>query len=232
MKDKEKLKCDECGKSFNSRKQIEQHKRDVHHDRAIKPPRSFRLSKTVLAIVVGVVSIGILVAIIIAAGQVNRGFLSQSQSPSPSPSTPLSVDNIQCNTMEQSIFHIHAHLDIIINGKKVVIPAQIGIIPDKCLFWLHTHDESGIIHIESPINRYFTLGQFFNIWNKKFNNNQIFNNVANANNTLNVYINGNKVPNGTSYRDIKLNAHDEIVIVYGKSTPPAIPSNYEFPQGL
>lgn len=68
--------------------------------------------------------------------------------------------------------------------------------------------------------------------NKKFYNNQIFNNVANANNTLSVYINGNKVPNGTSYRDIKLNAHDEIAIIFGKSTPSTIPSNYYFPQGL
>ena len=32
---------------------------------------------------------------------------------------------------------------------------------------------------------------------------------------LNLYINGTKVPDGTNYRDIKLNAHDEIAIVYG-----------------
>jgi len=52
---------------------------------------------------------------------------------------------------------------------------------------------------------------------------------------LNVYINGlTKVQgevDGTNYRDIKLNAHDEIAIVYG--TPPStIPSNYKFPQGI
>jgi hypothetical protein len=56
-----------------------------------------------------------------------------------------------------------------------------------------------------------------------------FNYVANANNPLNVYINGTKVPDGTNYRDIKLNtqknAHNEIAIVYG--TPPsAIPKSY------
>jgi len=49
---------------------------------------------------------------------------------------------------------------------------------------------------------------------------------------LNVYINGlTKVPDGTNYRDIKLNAHDEIAIVYG--TPPStIPSSYKFPEGI
>jgi hypothetical protein len=77
--------------------------------------------------------------------------------------------------------------------------------------------------------RDFTLGQFFDIWNKKLSNDQIFNYVANGNNPLKVYINGTKVPDGINYRDIKLNtqrsAHDEIAIVYG--TPPSvIPKNY------
>jgi hypothetical protein len=58
--------------------------------------------------------------------------------------------------------------------------------------------------------------------------------VASANNPLNVYINGSKVPDGTNYRDIKLNtersAHNEIAIVYG--TPSStIPSSYKFPEG-
>ena len=118
-----------------------------------------------------------------------------------------------CNVVEQLLFHIHAHLDIIINGVYFLVPSQIGI-PGNCFFWLHTHDESGIIHIESPVNRDYTLGQFFDIWNKKLNNDQIFNYVANANNPLTVYVNGTKVPNGTNYRDIKLHAHDEIAIVY------------------
>jgi len=66
----------------------------------------------------------------------------------------------------------------------------------------------------------------------KLSNDQIFNYVSSANNPLNVYINGlTKVPDGTNYRDIKLNAHDEIAIVYG-IPPSTIPSNYKFPQGI
>ena len=139
------------------------------------------------------------------------------------------IDGIQCNSMEQSAFHVHSHLDIIINGVYFLLPSQIGI-PGNCFYWLHTHDESGKIHIEAPMLKDFKLGQFFDIWNKKLSNDQIFNYVANANNPLNVYINGTKVPDGTNYRDIKLNthrnAHDEIAIVYG-SPPSAIPKNYE-----
>ena len=108
------------------------------------------------------------------------------------------------------------------------MPSQIGI-PSNCFYWLHTHDESGKIHIEAPMLRDFTLGQLFDIWNKKLSNDQIFNYVANANNPLHVYINGTKVPDGTNYRDIKLNtnrsAHNEIAILYG-NPPSAIPKNW------
>jgi hypothetical protein len=29
---------------------------------------------------------------------------------------------------------------------------------------LHTHDNSGIIHVESTVNKNYTLGEFLNIW--------------------------------------------------------------------
>jgi hypothetical protein len=147
-------------------------------------------------------------------------------------SSSLGIDNIKCEVIEHLTFHIHAHLDIFINGKPYIVPSQIGIIPNKCLYWMHTHDDTGVIHIESPENRNFTLGQFFDIWNEKFNNTQIFDNIIsnNKNNTLSVYVNGNKA-SSVDYRDIKLNSHDEIAIVYGKP-PDTIPSIYHFPKGL
>ena len=94
--------------------------------------------------------------------------------------------------MEQAAFHIHTHLDIFINGQHYKIPPQIGIIPGKCFYWLHTHDDSGVVHIESPLARNFTLGQFFNICNKKFTNTQILDSIVNSKNNLNVYLNGSK----------------------------------------
>jgi hypothetical protein len=146
------------------------------------------------------------------------------------------ISGISCDSMEHFILHIHAHLDIFINGNPYPIPAEIGIVPNQCIYWMHTHDNTGIIHIESPSDRTFTLGEFFDIWGEKFDNNQIFNNVvgkggSNNNNTLSVYINGDKVSNLTDYREIKINAHNEIVIIYG--TPPdSIPPSYQFPKGL
>jgi hypothetical protein len=73
-------------------------------------------------------------------------------------SSSLGIDNIKCEVIEHLTFHIHAHLDIFINGKPYIVPSQIGIVPNKCLYWMHTHDDTGVIHIESPENRNFTLG--------------------------------------------------------------------------
>ena len=103
----------------------------------------------------------------------------------------------------------------------------------NCIYWVHTHDQKGIIHIESPENRNFTLGEFFDIWGQNFSNNQIFDNIVEEsdNNILSVYVNGKKISTGNDYRQITINAHDEIAIVYGKP-PASIPSNYEFPEGM
>ncbi|MFY9873262.1 MAG: hypothetical protein WAK17_26425, partial [Candidatus Nitrosopolaris sp.] len=212
------------GKSFYSRKQLEQHTKDTHStvDKRgmMKPVKSFKLTNKLITLI----GVGVLVAIITGIG------IYYAIAPHTSLPAVSTIDGIGCNPMEQAVFHVHAHLDIIINGVYFLVPSQIGI-PSNCFYWLHTHDESGIVHIEAPMHRDFTLGQFFDIWNKKLSNDQIFNYVANANNPLNVYINGTKVPDGTNYRDIKLNAHDEIAIVYG--TPPStIPSSYKFPEGL
>jgi hypothetical protein len=147
-----------------------------------------------------------------------------------SPSS-LTIDGIECERREHSDFHIHSHLDIFINDEKSTIPSDIGIIPNTCLYWLHTHEDSGVIHIESPVNRTFTLGQFFHIWGEKLSNNQIFDNMVEDNKTLSVYINGKKVSDGTEYGQIPLGKYDEIAIVYGKP-PESVPSRYHFPEGL
>jgi hypothetical protein len=141
------------------------------------------------------------------------------------------INDISCDTMEHFTMHIHAHLDIFINGEGYSIPSNVGIIPNQCIYWLHTHDDTGIIHIESPENRTFTLGEFFDIWGENLNNNQIFDNMAGQGNNLTVYVNGKQASPGTDLRKIPVNAYDEIVIIYGKP-PDSIPSSYKFPEGL
>jgi hypothetical protein len=231
---KEESRCDLCGKSFESRKQMKQHKHDVHEtvndmSKVTKKSGSKRRSLKYSKKMIIVISVGIL-AVAVAAAYIGV-YHSGGPNTSATSASALTVDGIQCNTNEQLLFHIHTHLDIFINGQAIYIPPQIGIIPDKCIYWLHTHDEKGIIHIESPIKRDFTLGQFFDIWSKKLNNSSSdFANIFGGKSTPDVYVNGQKVT-GVNYREIKLHAHDEIALVYGKP-PDTIPSSYDFPQGL
>jgi hypothetical protein len=62
------------------------------------------------------------------------------------------------------VAHIHQHLDIYVDGRKVPVPALIGIDPAAGFAPLHVHDTSGVIHVESPTVRSYTLGEFFAVW--------------------------------------------------------------------
>lgn len=167
---------------------------------------SFKLSKRIVIIIV-------LILVVI----ISISYLKSSVD------TPTDIDGIQCNQMEQAVFHIHAHLDVYVEGQHRTVPAYIGIIPNSCLYWLHTHDPTGIIHIEAPEYKTFTLGQFLDIWSKSFEKTGI------PIGTPKSYVNGKEF-NG-DYREIQINAHDEIVLAYGVP-PDSIPASFDFPQGL
>lgn len=131
------------------------------------------------------------------------------------------INGIPCETQEYTTFHIHAHMDIFVNGQHVGVPAQIGL-EKTCLYWLHTHNTDGIIHIESPKERDFTIGQFVDIWKAT---NSGFPTGAN----LEIFVNGNLV--STSMSDTIMHAHDEIVLIYG-NVPQNMPTFYQFPEGV
>jgi len=188
-------------------------------NRGSKVARERKIKRFIVIGLIAAAAIGIGVAV------ASSKFLSSSNA------SAQTIDGIQCNAIEQLVFHNHAHLDIFIDGQPYTIPSQVGIIPGKCIYWLHTHDDSGIIHIESPVTRNFTLGQFFDVWKKQFSNVQIFDNSANATSVMAVYVNGNKINGELNYRNINIQEHDQIAIVFGRP-PSKIPSAYEFPKGL
>lgn len=126
----------------------------------------------------------------------NPGPLGPEQVPGPSgpalapagsPSPGQTVDGISCQGGEQTVFHIHTHLTIFVNGSARQIPAGVGIASPQtqqttggqyvgsgaCFSWLHTHAADGIIHIESPVRRGYTLGNFFDIWGQSLSANQV-----------------------------------------------------------
>ena len=97
------------------------------------------------------------------------------------------IDGIGCNTSEQTLFHIHTHLTIFVDGTQRQVPAGIGIPgavaaqtqagpfveSGRCFYWLHTHAADGIIHIESPVERTYTLGDFFDEWHQPLGPDQV-----------------------------------------------------------
>ena len=102
----------------------------------------------------------------------SRGATASASPALPSPSAApyfgaLPIDGIHCDQEEGALEHIHIHLQIFLHGKVMVVPAQIGIPSSgTCLYWLHTHADDGLIHIESPVKKPFTLGNFFDVWSQ------------------------------------------------------------------
>jgi hypothetical protein len=75
------------------------------------------------------------------------------------------VDGIRCEQMEGSVLHIHQHVAVLDHGKPVQIPDDVGRpIVGQCFYWIHTHTPDGIVHIEAPSFKTFTLGNFFDVW--------------------------------------------------------------------
>jgi hypothetical protein len=132
------------------------------------------------------------------------------------------IDSIPCETKEYLNFHIHAHLDVFVDGHALTVPASIGIEDNTCLYWLHTHSADGIMHMESPQAQDFALSQFLDIWKTTGTNPPPSGEPI-------IYVNGQVV--STKLSETKLNAHDEIVLVYG-NPPPNIPTFFQFPEGL
>ena len=81
------------------------------------------------------------------------------------------------------LMHDHVSLNVTIDGTPIIVPTHIGmnqtgIFADPLLYAdhsldkygmegmspLHTHDSSGTIHVESNKIRYYTLGEFLDIW--------------------------------------------------------------------
>jgi hypothetical protein len=134
------------------------------------------------------------------------------------------LDGIQCSTSEQTAYHIHAHLTVFVNGTRRAIPAGLGIPvgtpvaqpsggpfvgSGTRLYWVHSHDQSGVIHIESPVQMLYTLGDFFDIWGQPLSRGQ----VGLAKGKVSAYLNGTLFTGDR--RSIQLRPHAVIQLDVG-----------------
>jgi hypothetical protein len=134
--------------------------------------------------------------------------------------------------------HDHVHLDVIVNGHAVTVPAGVGMaepvdngpcpsIGGKPMgdcatgrFYtfavavapIHTHSTSGLIHIETDRPATFTLGEFFDEWGVRLTKGCVGGYCTGGGKQLRVYVDGRRVANP---RGIVLTNHQEIAVVYG-----------------
>jgi hypothetical protein len=107
------------------------------------------------------------------------------------------VDGIPCVPTMPHTYHVHSFLGIIINKRQIALPDGTGmkdpegditfagfpnwteyVGPGGCYYYTHTHDASGVIHIESPENisrskSIYTLGNYFDVWGRPLSTTQI-----------------------------------------------------------
>src|SRR6266545_686444 len=134
-------------------------------------------------------------------------------------------------------YHVHAHLDIFLNGKRIAVPGGIGIditdpavvgddalgfglereCDEACISPLHTHQPDGVLHTETTTPQPNTLGQFFTEWNVHLDGVC----VGDYCDDVTIYVNGHLYDGDP--REIELSDGKEIAIVIG-SAPDSMPS--------
>ncbi|HET9558395.1 MAG TPA: hypothetical protein VFS70_14740 [Actinomycetota bacterium] len=134
--------------------------------------------------------------------------------------------------LEGTAVHIHQHLDLYVDGRKVLVPAGIGIDPAVGYAPLHTHDPSGVIHVESPTVRTYTLGEFFAVWGVRITPSCLGGYCAGGGRQLRLFVDG-RADRGDP-TTLALAPHQELVVAFGTAAqlPSPIPSTYQFPPGL
>ena len=161
-----------------------------------------------------------------------NGYGNVSSPPWPAPADPapgMRAAGLPVSDMSAMSQHFHAHLDVIVDGRPVPVPADLGV--DRVsgqMSALHTHDASGLLHVESsdPGARY-TLGQLFNEWDLALDATRIGGLRAGAGMTLRAFVDGVEVPGNPAA--IELRDEQQIALVYGPAGSPVTPpATYDF----
>ena len=133
------------------------------------------------------------------------------------------VDGIRCDASEQVAYHIHTHLAIFVNGAPRSIPYGIGVVTPavtqtaqgpfaqatRCYYWLHTHAGDGVIHVESPTQQQYALGDFFDLWRQPLSQQQ----VGPVTGIVTAYVNGTRYTGDP--RGIVLSEREDIQLDVG-----------------
>lgn len=192
---------------------------------------------------------GVVVAVLVVAGLITAVVLngkpsasvasaSDGSASSASWAAPADVEagvkaaGLQMLTAEGTALHIHQHLSVTVDGSPVVVPAEMGIdVAQQRISPIHTHDESGIIHVESPTVQTFTLGQVFDEWQQKLAPGRVgpYRDGADGQ-TVTVFVDGKTYAGDP--RSIPLTSHEDIdIVVAKKGSAVTAPQAFSWPAG-
>jgi hypothetical protein len=193
-------------------------------------PRSY-LRNVVVVAVLGLVGAGCGSSAKAPPGLSNSGPGLQVSQPSSQPNQPSwqpeyahlaqRLKSIGIPPGGEEKFHIHAMLHIYVNGLLKPLAANIGLDPAKGIeSSMHTHDGTGIIHMEAPHPYNYTLGDFFSVWGVKLGPAQVGGLKGYGGDHLHFYLNGKPLSNPAA---LVLQKDDSVVIGYGP--PSGYPHN-------
>ena len=126
----------------------------------------------------------------------------------------LQKAGVPFSDMEGTALHIHPQLWIFVGGAPVPVPAYIGIEPSgQTMAALHTHDDSGLIHVESPVVRSYNLGEFFDTWGVRLTQTCMGGYCDTGDKRVAAFVDTR--PFAGNPRDIPLKNGENIVLAYG-----------------
>lgn len=138
------------------------------------------------------------------------------------------VSGVGC--VDEIDLHYHAHVSLFVQGERIALPPAIGIVDPViqddyvqsggCFYWLHTHDATGLIHIEPPTDDDFTLGQLFDVWGQTLSADE----VAGFQGTVSVFVDGERYEGDV--RDIVFTSRKHISLQVDR--PLSAPPLYNF----
>ena len=144
-----------------------------------------------------------------------------------------SIQGINCRKELLNSFHHHVQLSMFVNGEQIALPKGTGmkdphnnpfIYHAACFYFLHTHDRTGIIHIEPRTDTTYNLKNYFAVWGMPLSTTGF----AGYTGAVSVYINGTLQP-GMDPRTVTFSPFEQITLVIG--TPPDWIPVYIFPAG-
>ena len=168
----------------------------------------------------------------VTAAPVANGYGAAALPPWPAPTDirpGMAAAGLPISDMSAMAQHFHAHLDVIVNGQPVPVPADLGVDSSTGeMSALHTHDPTGLVHVESsdPTGRYI-LGQLFNEWNVALGATGLGALSATPGTSLRTFVDGVEVPGNPA--GIELRDHQQIALIFGPTNAPvAPPATYDF----